>query len=110
MRQSERNSVRGTGLHTPRAPESPGKPKKRLSSKGRIALIIAAVWVLFGGGLVFSYWLSDLPDTRNLFAYEPGNDISVFDANGRMIARRMSQPVPVSSSSVGRRSWHTRGW
>ena len=88
VHQPERNQLRGTGLHTPRASDPPGRPKRRLSSKGRIALIIAAVWVLFAGGIVFSHWLSDLPDTRNLLAYEPGNDISVLDAKGRMIARR----------------------
>src|SRR6195256_808153 len=89
VHKPERNPLRGTGLHTPKASDSPGRPKKkRLSSKVRIALIIAAVWLLFGGGIVFSHWLSDLPDTRNLLAYEPGNDISVLDAKGRMIARR----------------------
>src|SRR5882672_11343322 len=85
--RAERNPARGASPVT-RASDTPGKPKKRLSSKGRIALIIAAVWVLFAGGIVFSYWLSDLPDTRNLLAYVPGNDISVLDAKGRMIARR----------------------
>jgi len=70
MRQPERNQPRGTGLHTPRSSESPEKPRKRLSSRSRIALIIAGVWVLFAGGIVFSYWLSDLPDTRNLLAYD----------------------------------------
>ncbi len=85
--KAERNPARGAGPVT-RASDASGKPKKRLSSKGRIALIVAAVWVLFAGGIVFSYWLADLPDTRNLLAYVPGNDISVLDAKGRMIARR----------------------
>src|SRR5258706_2902110 len=85
--KAERNPARGAGPVT-RASDASGKPKKRLSSKGRIALFVAAVWVLFAGGIVFSYWLADLPDTRNLLAYVPGNDISVLDAKGRMIARR----------------------
>ncbi|MEA2825421.1 MAG: penicillin-binding protein [Alphaproteobacteria bacterium] len=88
VHQPERNQLRETGLYTPSASNPPRKPKRRLNSKTRVALIAAAVWLLFGGGIVFSYWLSDLPDTRNLFAYEPGNDISVLDAKGRMIARR----------------------
>ena len=88
VHQPERNQLRETGLYTPRISDPPRKPKKRLSSKSGIALIAAAIWVLFAGGIVFSYWLSDLPDTRNLLAYEPGNDISVLDAKGRMIARR----------------------
>src|SRR5258706_736901 len=85
--KAERNPARGAGPVT-RASDASGKPKKRLSSRSRIALITAGVWMLFAGGIVFSYWLSDLPDTRNLLAYERGNDISVLDAKGRMIARR----------------------
>ena len=85
--QPERNQARGTSP-APRASDAPGKPRRRLGSKSRATLIVAAIWVLFAGGVVFSYWLSDLPDTRNLLAYVPGNDISVLDAKGRMIARR----------------------
>src|SRR6266853_39712 len=84
---SARNRVRGEN-HAPRPSDSAKKPRRRLSSRTRATLIVAAVWVVFAGGIVLSYWLSDLPDTRNLLAYEPGNDISVLDAKGRMIARR----------------------
>jgi penicillin-binding protein 1A len=54
----------------------------------RTTLLVAAAWVLFAGAILFAHWFSDLPNTANLFAYEPGNDITVLDAKGRMIARR----------------------
>src|SRR6266566_2771085 len=84
---SARNRARGAN-HGPQPSDSAKKPRRRLSSRTRATLIVAAVWVVFTGGIVLSYWLSDLPDTANLLAYEPGNDISVLDAKGRMIARR----------------------
>ena len=84
---SARNGARGEN-HGSRPSDSAKTPRRRLSSRTRATLIVAAVWVVFAGGIVLSYWLSDLPDTRNLLAYEPGNDISVLDAKGRMIARR----------------------
>ena len=78
------------GIHVPRAPgtEPPKKAPSTKASRLRITLIVAAVWLLVGGGLLFAHWFSDLPNTANLFAYEPGNDITVLDAKGRMIARR----------------------
>jgi penicillin-binding protein 1A len=66
----------------------PHTPGKRRGSRTRVVLIVAAIWLVLAGGIVFSYWLSDLPNTANLLAYEPGNDITVLDAKGRMIARR----------------------
>ena len=54
----------------------------------RAVLIVAAAWLVFAGGILFFHWFSELPNTANLLAYEPGNDITVLDAKGRMIARR----------------------
>src|SRR5258705_12037968 len=84
---SARNGARGEN-HAPRPPDSAKKPRRRLSSRTRATLIVAAVWVVFAGGIVLSSWLSDLPDTRNLLTYEPGNDNSVLDAKGVKFVRR----------------------
>src|SRR6201747_1276316 len=82
------NSLRG--LHAARSEnrDPAGKPPKRKLSGLRVTLIAASVWVVLVGGILIAHWFSDLPNTSNLFAYEPGNDISVLDVKGRMIARR----------------------
>jgi penicillin-binding protein 1A len=64
----------------------PPEPRKR--SLLQFTLLVAAIWFLFVGGLVFSYWLRDAPNTANLLAYDPGSDITLLDAKGRVIARR----------------------
>jgi penicillin-binding protein 1A len=71
-----------------RSPDEPPNPEKPRNTRLRITLMLAAIWLLIGGIIVFTHWLSELPNTANLLAYEPGNDITVLDAKGRMIARR----------------------
>jgi len=71
----------------PTGREPPNPAPKRRSRLGA-ALIAAAAWAIFIGGVLVFHWFSQLPNTSNLFAYEPGNDISVLDVKGRMIARR----------------------
>jgi penicillin-binding protein 1A len=62
-------------------------PRTR-NTRLRTTLIVAAIWLVFAGGVLLSHWFSELPNTSNLLAYEPGNDITVLDVKGRMIARR----------------------
>jgi len=83
------DSLRAVHVTRPPDGEPPIKkaPKPR-NARLRISIAVAAVWLLLGGALLFAHWLADLPNTENLFAYEPGNDITVLDAKGRMIARR----------------------
>src|SRR5450631_645439 len=71
------NSLRG--LHAARSGdrEPPHKAPKTRRSGLRVTLIAAAVWLVLVGGILIAHWFSDLPNTSNLFAYEPGNDISV---------------------------------
>ena len=83
-----RDSLRGLHATRAAAPEPPGKAPKAKKARLRATLIAAAIWVVFIGGILFAHWFSELPNTSNLFAYEPGNDISVLDVKGRMIARR----------------------
>ena len=79
------NALRG--LHASGG-EPPDKTPRKGKSRLRVTLIIAAVWVVVIGGILLAHWFSELPNTSNLFAYEPGNDISVLDVKGRMISRR----------------------
>jgi penicillin-binding protein 1A len=51
-----------------------------------LALLLA--WGLIGGGVFFSHWISELPDTRGLLAKGPSHDITILDVRGRQIARR----------------------
>jgi penicillin-binding protein 1A len=62
----------------------PTKPNTRF----RAALIVGGVWLVLLCGALFSWWISELPSTDNLFVYEPGKDVTVLDVKGRMIARR----------------------
>ena len=65
--------------------QPPDPPKRSLL---KFTLLVGLIWTLFVGGLVFSYWLKDIPNTANLLAYDPGSDITLLDAKGRVIARR----------------------
>jgi penicillin-binding protein 1A len=54
----------------------------------RYALIAGAIWTVFAVAVLSAYWLTDLPETSNLLTYEPRNDITLRDVEGRLIARR----------------------
>src|ERR1700759_1778179 len=41
-----------------------------------------------GGGVLLSHWISELPATRGLLAKGPSHDITILDAQGKLIARR----------------------
>src|SRR5579872_315932 len=60
------------------------KPRTRL----RAALIVGGLWFVVIVVGLFSYWISELPSTETVFVYQPGNDVTLIDAKGRMIARR----------------------
>ena len=51
-----------------------------------LALLLA--WGLIGGGVFFSHWISELPDTKGLLAKGQSHDITILDVRGRQIARR----------------------
>src|SRR5665213_832788 len=76
----------GPDRFEPPEPPQPQLPKRR--SMLRLTLVIAAVWLLFTGGLLVSHWFSDLPETAHLLAYDPGSDVTLLDVKGRLIARR----------------------
>ena len=70
-------------------------------ARWRAAAIVASLWLIIAGAIALSYWISDLPNTADLFVYEPGSDITVLDAKGRMIARRgLTQGEKVAVGSL----------
>ncbi|MGN6147879.1 MAG: hypothetical protein ACTHPD_05010, partial [Rhizomicrobium sp.] len=70
--------------HYDDAPQAADGPKR--SWPYVLALLFA--WGLIGGGVFFSHWISELPDTRGLLAKGPSHDITILDVRGRQIARR----------------------
>lgn len=63
-------------------------------------LALLAAWGLIFGAVGYSRWISNLPDTRGLLAKGPSRDITVLDAEGRLIARRgltRAEMVPVKA-------------
>ncbi len=69
----------------PEPDDHPGSPR---NTRFRIALIVAGFWFALLGVALFSYWISELPGTGSLAVYQPGNDVTLLDVKGRMIARR----------------------
>jgi penicillin-binding protein 1A len=68
---------------------APRKPGARPRGKARRYVLIASgLWMLLLAFVFSSYLLADLPDTANLLVYEPREDISLYDADNRLIARR----------------------
>src|SRR6185312_12119723 len=64
--------------------DNSGKPQR--SWPYVLALLFA--WGIIGGGVFFSRWISELPDTRGLLAQGPSHDITILDVHGHQIARR----------------------
>jgi monofunctional biosynthetic peptidoglycan transglycosylase len=64
------------------------EPAPRRRTLARIALAFGLFWGVLAGGAVVYAWISDFPDAANLLAYDPGNDVTLVDVEGRAIARR----------------------
>ncbi len=67
-----------------RRKRTPGKRQ----SVARYTLVIAAAWALLAGGIVFSHWLAELPETAGLLAHATSHDVTLLDVKGRVITRR----------------------
>ena len=65
-----------------------------------LALLLA--WGLIGGGVFFSHWISELPDTKGLLAKGPSHDITILDVRGRQIARRHGGDATCEPAPDGR--------
>ena len=76
------------GAREPMVRELDLEEEPRRKPPYKIALLLAFFWLIFGGGMVGMHWLAVMPDTANLLTYEPGRDITILDAKGRVIAKR----------------------
>lgn len=54
----------------------------------RYSLIAGGVWVAFLAIVLSSYFFAEIPNTTNLLTYQPREDITVLDVDGRLITRR----------------------
>jgi penicillin-binding protein 1A len=67
-------------------PPPPKKPRKRRAWPYALALL--AAWGLIAGAVLWSHFLSDLPDTTKLLVKTNTQDVTILDDKGRLIARR----------------------
>ncbi len=66
--------------------DDPEPPRRRTMT--RFVLLVGLIWAVLAGGVVTYSWISDFPDAANLLVYDPGNDVTLIDVEGRTIARR----------------------
>jgi penicillin-binding protein 1A len=66
--------------------QAPPPPKPRRTWPYVIVLLCA--WGVIFGGVMYSRWISQLPDIANLLDKGPSHDITILDDQGRLIARR----------------------
>src|SRR5215469_7454460 len=77
-----RELSRGRGDEPP--PPPPPKPRRTWP----YVLVLLCAWGVIFGGVMYSRWISQLPDIANLLDKGPSHDITILDGKGRLIARR----------------------
>jgi penicillin-binding protein 1A len=95
---SPRGPARGPAGGAPAAAPPPPQAKRRRSWPYAVALVLA--WGAIFGAVVFSRFLSELPDVRGLMVTGPSHDITILDDEGRLIARHgltQGSMVPVAA-------------
>lgn len=60
-------------------------PKRRIWP---YALVMILIWGILFSAIVWSHFVSDLPDVRNLTATAAPRDVTILDDHGRLVARR----------------------
>jgi penicillin-binding protein 1A len=68
-------------------PPRDAPPRKRKRTWPYIFVLLAA-WGIIFGAVLFSRFISSLPDVGQLMAHGPSNDVTILDDQGRLIARR----------------------
>jgi penicillin-binding protein 1A len=64
-------------------------------------LVMLLVWGVMFGAIVWSRFISDLPDVRNLMATAAPRDVTILDDHGRLVARRgLTQGATVNVESL----------
>ena len=66
----------------------PSRPAIRRKRSWPYVVVMFAIWGLIFGAVIFSHFLSGMPDVRNLMAKGPSEDVTILDASGHLIARR----------------------
>ena len=75
----------------PAGDDAPPPPKKQVRGRKRswpFIVVMFLVWGLIFGAVIFSHFLSGLPDIRNLMARGPQEDVTILDDRGHLVARR----------------------
>jgi penicillin-binding protein 1A len=85
VKQSKRQIIRPRGTKQAEV-ERCELPRRRNGI--RYSLIAGGVWMAFLAIVFSSYFFTDLPNTTNLLIYDPRDDITLLDVDGRMITRR----------------------
>jgi len=67
---------------------APPAPQRKRRATWPYVLMLLTGWGLIFGGIIFSHFLSSLPDVRNLMVSGASQDITILDDRGRLIARR----------------------
>ena len=82
--------------------DAPPPAKKQVRGRKRswpFIVVMFVVWGLIFGAVIFSHFLSGLPDIRNLMARGPQEDVTILDDRGHLVARRgltQGEMVPVA--------------
>src|SRR6185369_13845519 len=86
----QRRISRSVPSQQPRAGAKAGSKtgQKRSRSTWPYVLLMLCGWGVIFSGLVFSHYLSGLPDIGNLMVSGPSQDVTILDDRGRQIARR----------------------
>lgn len=66
----------------------PSKPVVRRKRSWPYVVVMFAIWGLIFGAVIFSHFISGMPDVRNLMTKGPSQDVTIVDARGRLVARR----------------------
>src|ERR1700742_2822384 len=66
--------------------DEPPPPRRRAAWP--YILVMLSCWGIIFGAIIFSHYLSDLPDVSNLLPVNASQDITILDDRGRMVARR----------------------
>ncbi len=60
-------------------PEPPGPERLSRWAAFRYLVLAGLIWCVLGGGLIFSHWISELPDIGGLMAAAPTQDVTLLD-------------------------------
>jgi penicillin-binding protein 1A len=78
----------GFGPSAPRADDPPPYRPVRRRRVWPYVLVMLSCWGLIFGAILFSRFLSGLPDMKRLLLVPPSQDVTILDDRGRLIARR----------------------